>query len=230
MALIKSLILSAIRGSVNGMTFSQNRYGAYARNRTVPVNPNTLAQQNARAGLANSSLAWKALTEPQRQAWNNYAAETPVPNRLGDMVTLSGIAMFNKTNAFQLFIGDPIIEAAPPTPGLATPLIINSYEIDDQGSLDPNSLLIGAYDNGDTSANSRYAAWVSSPLTAGKTFFNGPWHYVGLKTGATRNTFYQIPFVVETGQIFFFRVRYCDAAGKLAKDLIVGPVTALTNS
>jgi hypothetical protein len=76
MALIKSTILSAIRGSINGTVFAQNKSGAYARNRTVPVNPNTTNQQAVRIALGQAAMAWKTLSAERRAAWDASAGST----------------------------------------------------------------------------------------------------------------------------------------------------------
>lgn len=220
MALIRSTILSAIRGSINGTTFSQNRYGAYARNRTNPSNPNTVAQQNARAALANSAQAFKTLTALELVAWQNYAAATPVTNRLGETVTLSAIAWYNKINGFRRFVGASPTNSAPPTPGQAENIAVTGQTIADGASSDPNSVSVNGYEMGDTTAASIYAMWISPPQSQGVFFYNGPWYFLGTKTGVTRTAEYTAPFVIDAGVRYFTRIRYMDADSKLSKDFI----------
>ena len=82
------------RGSIGGTTFSRNRYGAYARKRVVPVNPRTSEQVRARTTFQAAVTAWRQLTDAQRAAWSNYAAQTPVQDKLGATIYLTGLQAF----------------------------------------------------------------------------------------------------------------------------------------
>lgn len=87
-------------GSIAGNTFSRNRYGAYARSRSVPVNPNTARQQTVRNSLAALTMVWsQTLTAAQRAAWNLYAANVVMTNRLGESINLSGFNHFLRSNS-----------------------------------------------------------------------------------------------------------------------------------
>lgn len=102
MALIKSTILAQISGSINGVTFSHNKGGAYARNRSVPANPQTDRQDQVRTAMSSLAKAWgESLTEQQRTLWRAYGAATTVTNRLGDSIQLSGIAAYQRINLFR---------------------------------------------------------------------------------------------------------------------------------
>lgn len=92
-----------MRGSINGTTFARNKSGAYARNRTVPVNPNTVSQSNNRARFASASAEWTNLTAAERDSWNNLAIGATRLNRLGQSYTPSGRQLFLETvNNFSL--------------------------------------------------------------------------------------------------------------------------------
>lgn len=81
-------------GKVGGVVFSRNRYGTYLRLKVIPVNPGTLYQTAQRNYQADVAGEWQALTTEQRQAWDAYAANTPILGRNGQPLTLSGQAMF----------------------------------------------------------------------------------------------------------------------------------------
>lgn len=227
MALSRSTIFSELRGSINGTVFSRNRYGAYARNRTNPVNPNTVSQQVARAALANTAQQWRELTDGERLLWKNYADASPVTNRLGESIILSPIAMFNKLNGFRTFVGDARETSPPILTGMAESIAVTGITIADDGSAAPNTLKVDAYEMGSASADARYAAWISAPQSVAKTFHNGPWTYLGVKTGVTRLATYAIPWLVTADQNFFVRLRYMDAEGRLGPDHIE-PILAVT--
>lgn len=100
MALIKTGIgIAQISGSIAGTVFSHNRYGPYIRNRSVPVNPNSPAQQAVRANLAYLVAEWHdTLTAVQRAAWAVYAAAINFTNPLGDTIKLTGFNHFIRSN------------------------------------------------------------------------------------------------------------------------------------
>lgn len=95
MAIARSHLFSQIVGSVGGVTYF---YGPYAsiiiRNRVTPVDPDTPAQQTVRTRFSGSMAAWQALTEAQRQAWEDFATGTPWVNSLGDDCRLTGSSMY----------------------------------------------------------------------------------------------------------------------------------------
>jgi hypothetical protein len=226
MALIKSTILSAIRGSVNGAVFSQNKTGAYMRNRTVPVNPNTEIQQEARAGLATASQAWALLTPEQRATWVTYAAATPVVNRLGDAIHLSGFNMFVRLAAYLAFVGEGGHEDAPTTPGLAANPGPATMVVSDDASADANSLTLTDYTGGVTTSPALYSFWISHPVSAGVKFYSGPWRYCGTRAGVDRDLANPTGFTINTTQYYFARLRYMSNDYKLANQVVVGPVKA----
>lgn len=101
--LFKSQVFTQTSGSVGGLTFSHNAGGMYTRARATPTNPNTTFQQEVRNAMSTLLGIWSAtLTPAQRDGWSDYAADTPVTNRLGDAITLSGISMFVKSNVPRL--------------------------------------------------------------------------------------------------------------------------------
>lgn len=106
---------SAISGSQGGTVYSRNRYGAYTRSRVVPVNPNTAAQQAARADLASQSTGWGALTTAQQLAWNTWAANNPIIDSLGQSQILQGNAAFIQLNSRLARSADTLLTAPPIT-------------------------------------------------------------------------------------------------------------------
>jgi hypothetical protein len=226
MAIFKSNMLSAIRGSVNGTVYSQNKSGPYMRNRSMVVNPNTASQVLARATFAQASQQWRTLTDAQRNSWRAYAAATPVTNRLGDTIFLSGANMFTKTNAFNGFLGIAAQTTAPITPGLAEgPSLDEGGELTDTASLNPNTLQNQVFDTGSTNIAAIYAFWISNQLSVGAEFYGGPWNFVGTKLGTTRNVELEIPAPMSplvVGQHYKILCRIKDELGRLSAAQIIG--------
>ena len=52
--LFRGTHLTDASGSLSGVTYSHNRGGAYTRNRSIPVNPNTVQQQAVRNAFSSA--------------------------------------------------------------------------------------------------------------------------------------------------------------------------------
>lgn len=113
MAIIKSSLLSEIRGSVGGTTYARNKAGLYARNRSKPVNPNTVNQSLVRSQFGINSFNFGALTVDQVAAWNQFAQGYPAVNRVGDTYTPSGRQMYMLCNQNLASIGEAPIDTPP---------------------------------------------------------------------------------------------------------------------
>lgn len=165
--LFRSGMGSQFSGSVGGVTAARNAGGQYLRNRTVPVNPNTNRQQVVRQAFSAAAAEWKALTEAQREAWVSYADQTPVLNRLGETITLSGFGMFVRTNAFIFSSGgSSFVTSAPSSPGIVA--------IGSNISITPS--VAGFVVTGvNSDLDDRGYVAIGPVLSAGVTFFRGPY-------------------------------------------------------
>lgn len=104
-----------VRGSINGTTFSRNGNGAYARNKTTPVNPQTPAQVAQRNRVTALATSWRNLSDAQRQAWKDATPAFPYRNRLGQSSTYTGQQLYTKLNLGRLGASQaPLV--APPLP------------------------------------------------------------------------------------------------------------------
>lgn len=109
-----------IRGSIGGSTFSRSKAGNYIRSRKKPVNPRSNLQGERRAAASQLSREWgKTLTEAQRSAWRAYADDTNWTNKLGQTITIPGLAAFLRTGAMLLLAGEVYQPAAPTESGSA---------------------------------------------------------------------------------------------------------------
>jgi len=109
-----------ISGSIGGTVFSRNRFGAYARPRTVPVDPGSARQVAARTRIAFLAEQWREtpVTEAMRIAWGVYAAGISAVNRLGEDITLTGFNAFIMGNSVKLLNGSDFVEDGPTEIGL----------------------------------------------------------------------------------------------------------------
>lgn len=119
-----SALVSEFSGKQGSTVASHNRNGPYFRNRTVPVNPNTLPQQGARNDMALASRAWQALTAAQRAAWNAAASFITFFDRLGRPYHPTGHQYFVSVNRTTfVYSGSTAITSAPPTSAIPAALL-----------------------------------------------------------------------------------------------------------
>lgn len=108
-------------GKLGGHVYAKNRGGAYARTKTTPINPQTLAQANVRNGFTANSQAWRGLTDDQRAAWSASTGNFPAKDRLGDSITLTGANLYQRINQNLYLVGIASL-SEPPLPTSVTPL------------------------------------------------------------------------------------------------------------
>lgn len=93
-------IVSAVRGSVEQVTFSKNQYGPIAYGKISPTFPNTSRQQQANGALRAAILRWQGLTDEQREMWGEAgkSGEWEFRNVMGKPYQPSGYQLFIKLN------------------------------------------------------------------------------------------------------------------------------------
>lgn len=209
------------RGSIGGQTHSRNRYGAYVRARTTPVNPNSQRQSEVRALNALVTSRWlAALTIAQRAAWGVFASNVPAKNKLGEVINLSGFNQFVKSNIVSANSGLPFIDDAP---------IIFTLPGEDptfEASFDAGTGKVSVvFDDTRDWLDEDEAAMivqVGIPVNASVEFFNGPWRHAGSIDGdsvaapTTPDATIDIPFEVGDDQKCFARAKILRADGRVS--------------
>lgn len=210
-----------VRGSIGGTVFSRNRYGAYARNRTIPVNPNTAPQQKIRSIISQCRYAWfTTLTEAQRTAWGVYAENVSVLNRLGESINLTGYNMFCRTNLALTYNDEAFIEDAPTEFSLAeqdeTFAIVCSEAA--------QTIAVTFDDTADwcDEDGAHMLIYASRPQNASINFFVGPYQVAGKISGSsteapTTGETVSPPFAFVEGQKIFAMARIVRADGRLSE-------------
>lgn len=105
--------IGEISGSIGCVTYSHNRYGAYIRERVIPVNPSSPNQQKVRGYLATASSNWRALTAAMRLTWRNWAATHTIIDKIGAAQNLSPNAAYVQLASRLLLFGSALPTAAP---------------------------------------------------------------------------------------------------------------------
>lgn len=182
MALIRYAEGQQRSGNLGATVYSHNRYGAYLRPRTVPVNPNTKRQVDARNRVKTLTVRWQnVLTQSQRDAWDLYGANVPMPGRMGTERRLTGLNHYVRTNTIAMQANLAIIDDAPVIFTLAGPentLGGSSSEATQQLTLSYDDTAVWADEDG--AAQLFYQGRL---VNSGIKFFGGPYRYIGVVLG-----------------------------------------------
>ena len=109
-------IVSDIRGSVGTETYSRNQGGLYVRERKGPSGEPTAKQITATDAMTLLSQYWSnSLTQAKRDAWQQYAAQYPSPNRWGQPLLTNGYTRFIATNFTETQRTHAVFTTNPPT-------------------------------------------------------------------------------------------------------------------
>jgi hypothetical protein len=209
----KSHIFSELKGSVGGITYFNTRYAAIVgRARVKPVDPQTCILENARRIFNNSVIAWKYLTDLQRDAWTLYAKDTPWKNGLGDTVYLTGQAMYiAQSSAYVAAKGNSARAAcatAPCVPGLfPTPIV------DVLCCTNPTIGCKVEITNMHLEANCDAIVRISPPQSLSTNYYNGPYVHdmEVLLTGISAGAADEAEWCPLCEAKYFFQVRAFDA-------------------
>ena len=166
--------ITEMRGSLAGNTYSRNRYGAYMRARTKPINPNTDAQQLVRASLSSLTTRWaQTLTAGQRAAWDLYGTSVVMTNKLGESINLSGYNHFLRSNTNLVRLSLPPIDDGPVVFELPDPdptFVISGAEATQNITATYDAALSWCIEDG-----GMLFMFQGSPQNAQRNFFGGPW-------------------------------------------------------
>lgn len=210
-----------ISGSIGGTTYSHNRYGAYRRSRSVPVNPNTDKQVGIRNIVRALTIIWQStLTQAQRDAWDVYAANVTWKNRLGKDVHLTGMNHYVRSNTPRVDIGATRIDVAPGIFNLAEAELGMSCT-----ASEATQQYTFTWDDTHAWADEDDAYQITQhglPQNASIKFFGGPWRRDGFIAGdlaappaSPTVLTAQWPFL--EGQRLWIRSRISRADGRLSE-------------
>lgn len=208
-------------GSEGGTVYSRNRFGAYRRNRSDPVNPNTDRQVTVRNIVRSLTIAWQnTLTQLQRDAWDVYGANIDWMNHLGQSVKLTGLNHYIRSNTPRLQASMARVDDGPVIFNLATAelaLACTASEATQQGSItfDPTA----PWGSEDGAAEIFYGGL---PKNGSIKFFGGPWRLIGPTLGDSgvppvSPALVNWPFPFAEGNRLWLRSRITRADGRLSE-------------
>jgi hypothetical protein len=223
--LFESPLFSKASGSLAGTTFSHNRGGMYTRARVTPTNPSSEYQQAVRSAMSTLASHWgQQLSSGERDAWNSYAASVAMTNRLGAQVYLTGQQHFLRSNVPRLQAGIAVLEVAPVVYDLGSYTLPAIANAEDDGAIGVS------FTNADAWANAvggYMLVYQSRPQGPGKSFFKGPFRYIGKVSGAvsppTSPFSGTSPFALSIDQLIWIATRFVQVDGRLSSQIVLGP-------
>jgi len=208
-------------GSIAGETFARNRYGNYARSRTKPVNPNTARQVKIRSLLAILSTRWaQTLNAAQRAAWNLYASNVAMKNRLGEVINLTGFNHYIRSNSYRLDGDRPVVDDGPvifELPEKDPTISMTATEATGHISLVFDDTMDWCAEEG-----SLVVIGNGQPQNAQRNFFAGPYHAYGRMVGdavtpPTSPLDADYWYAIAEGQHLWIQLRISRADGRLSE-------------
>ena len=215
----KSALITEASGSIGGMTASRNRGGQYFRARAVPVNPNSPQQQAIRGFVATLTSLWNGtLTPAQRDTWDQYALNVPLPDRLGEPRNVGGLAMYVRSNVPRLQAALPRVDTGPAIFNLGE--FTNPAFSTFAAATDDFAVTFQADDDWANEDDAAMLLLGSRPTNPTINFFKGPYRFADLIAGdaitppISPATIVN-PFGFEVGQRVFVQMRVSRADGRL---------------
>lgn len=185
--LVKGLLATEMSGSLAGITASHNRGGQYFRARAVPVNPASVLQNVVRGALSNLAIRWtNVLSQVQRDAWDAYADNVTVVDRLGSSRKLTGLNWYVACNTPRKQSG--VILPADPID--TAPIIMSMANLTPPGIVSATAateVLSISFTNTDdwaTAVGGALLVYTGIPQSPGMVAYKGPYRYAGKIAGA----------------------------------------------
>ena len=230
--LFKPLLGTDLSGKVGGLVASHNAGGAYFRAATIPTNPNTPFQQAVRTAVATLSSSWQdTLTQGQRDAWQTYADNVLVTNRIGEQVNISGLAHYVRSNTARLQNDVTTVSVAPTKFNLgqfgqgfvfAATQAGQTVDINFGGTFPVDPWI--------SEAGSFLFVYLSRPQNSGIKFFKGPYRLAGSLQGdaipPASPFVVTAPFAINEGQRIFARTVVAYADGRYTSSIFSTKVIA----
>lgn len=91
-------LVTALAGSMGGVTFSRSPHGTVARAKPLPIRRTSGPSATARQRMSTLNQLWRTISPTDRADWDDFAGTVSWFNRFGDPVTGSGYMAFLKCN------------------------------------------------------------------------------------------------------------------------------------
>lgn len=178
--ILLSAIVTDMRNSTAGTTFSKNRYGNVMKKKQTPVRQSTVFQSYWRQAQAGIAKSWRSLTEIERQSWIDGASNFPYTDKFGNVSYLSGFALYQRLNLNLYLISSSLITSCPAP---VSPPAMNDFVVIPTWNAVTNQYDILAFaSSAESTVGYRYAIYATQPASAGKmvkgktTYFVEHWN------------------------------------------------------
>lgn len=176
-------VISDTRGSVEGVTFSKGRFGAFARKRVIPRLQQNARTTPVRGALANFARRWfGTLTQVQRNAWIALAVANPVTDVFGNAHALTGQQLYIRVNQLRNQAALAVLDAAPADQAV-TGLVTMSVT-----ATAPATLTV-TFTVTPLSAGHRLYIFASPSLSPGKVATRRDMKFIGVSAAAQASTY-----------------------------------------
>lgn len=185
--------VAQLSGSIGGTVFARNRGGAYIRNKTAPVQPNSGLQADAKTVFAAAVNTWtNTLTSAERTAWNAYASAVPYTDIFGDTRYYSGQQRYIQCYVALVNSGGTASAAATaPTTMTEAENVLSTSITMEQGAAtaDLTAIIPTALAPADVAAGDILLVHVGTSITQATNYFNGPYRYAAKGTFVSGSAF-----------------------------------------
>lgn len=222
-------LMGQFSGSLGSVTASRNRFGAYLRARNIPVNPDSVYQQDIKGEFGIVSEAWANLTADQRKQWFTWASTHPITDKLGQSQNLDGHQAHQMLNVRLAHAGNGVL-TSPPVSGPPAGLTTLSLTAD----VGAGSVAL-TYTATPVGANNKVAVWAAVVNSPGRAFVRNLYKQVVI-SAANQASPYDIESAVEgrfgaliVGQYLHVLVNVLDTAtGLYASPLSASSIVSTT--
>jgi len=164
------------RGKLGGHVLSKGRSGAIARTKVSGVNPQTSYQLAARAKLTTLSQGWRALTQPQRDAFNAAVPDFAKTDIFGDIRNPTGKNLYTKLGINALLAGQAV-PTAPDSLQAVGNVLAGAVVMTDGGTKTVAFTTTDAPDN--------VQVWATAPMSPGREFLKGRYRLLSVVASPT---------------------------------------------
>lgn len=203
MAKFLSQIASDIRGSIDGLTFSRNRFGRVIRAKVAPVNPSTPDQDRIRQIFGDLSHLWsQGISDANSSAWHTAATSTTLYDSLGQSYSPTAQNLFVSVNLIRRLMAEPVTLV--PQIGGSFPLL---YTVSGSATATdpPTADSVTVTWTGAASAQQAYAVYAAAPVRHGQSYIARPrFRWMGYTTGPTYTLAIGSRYVAKFGDISGF--------------------------
>jgi len=170
-------IVSDARRKIGGVVATKGHAGNFMRKKVSPIQPRTQIQRNVRASFTANSKAWSAGLSGNVAGWNAVAKATPIKDRFGNSVTLTGLQLYQRLSRNLATLGLTAVATPPASLVASTPGVLTYTATAGAPALTVTETL-------NTAATEYSAVYAGPQISAGRTFVGKTYRFIQATVGA----------------------------------------------